>query len=162
MLAMTIIRPHWVVLAALLSFNANTFSQDTNFWVFLCFGQSNMEGFPGINPSDQEGVDARFQVLAAVDFPKMDRMKGLWYPAVPPLCRPSSGLCPADLAGLQRQQSAGIVFQPEALPRPGAQRRVTQSSGRLFRLAADAGRRGMGEMSVAPMITSLDSPPTPS
>jgi alpha-L-fucosidase len=86
-------------LAALLSFNANTISQDTNFWVFLCFGQSNMEGFPGINPSDQEGVDARFQVLAAVDFPKMDRMKGLWYPAVPPLCRPSSGLCPADYFG---------------------------------------------------------------
>lgn len=92
-------KPGWLVLAALLSFNAITFSQDTNFWVFLCFGQSNMEGFPGIEPSDKEGVDPRFHVLAAVDFPKQERKKGGWYPAVPPLCRPSSGLCPADYFG---------------------------------------------------------------
>jgi len=56
---MTIIKPRGVVLAALLAFSANPFSQDTNFWVFLWFGQSNMEGFPGIEPSDQAGVDVR-------------------------------------------------------------------------------------------------------
>ncbi len=77
----------------------NAFSQDTNFWVFLCFGQSNMEGFPGIKQEDKGPVDERFQVLATVDFPRQGRLKGNWYPASPPLCRPSSGLCPADYFG---------------------------------------------------------------
>jgi carbohydrate esterase-like sialic acid-specific acetylesterase len=88
-----------LALSGLLLLNANAFSEDTNFWVFLCFGQSNMEGFPGIDSADKEPVDARFQVFAAVDFPKRERKTGNWYPAVPPLCRPSSGLCPADYFG---------------------------------------------------------------
>jgi alpha-L-fucosidase 2 len=58
-----------------------------------------MEGFPGIEAQDTTNVDNRFQVLAAVDFPKMGRKTGNWYPAVPPLCRPSTGLCPADFFG---------------------------------------------------------------
>lgn len=90
------------VLIALLTCSAlstNVFGQDTNFWIFLCFGQSNMEGFPGIEGQDKSGVDERFQVFATVDFPKLERKKGNWYPAVPPLCRPSTGLCPADFFG---------------------------------------------------------------
>jgi len=75
------------------------FSQDQNFYIFLCFGQSNMEGFPGVEPQDTMNVDTRFQVLAAVDFPKLGREKGHWYTAVPPLCRPFTGLCPADCFG---------------------------------------------------------------
>jgi hypothetical protein len=86
-------------MAGLLSLNASAFSQDTNLFIFLCFGQSNMEGFPGIEPQDKAAVDDRFRVLAAVDFPGLNRKKGQWYPAVPPLCRPSSGLCPADYFG---------------------------------------------------------------
>lgn len=58
-----------------------------------------MEGFPGIQPEDKTAVDDRFQLLAAVDFPNLERKKGNWYPAIPPLCRPSSGLCPADYFG---------------------------------------------------------------
>ena len=58
-----------------------------------------MEGFPGIEQQDKTPVDDRFQVFAAVDFPAMGRKKGNWYPAIPPLCRPSSGLCPADYFG---------------------------------------------------------------
>ena len=88
-----------LALAGLLLLNLDAFSQDTNFWVFLCFGQSNMEGFPGIEEQDKSGVDDRFKVFATVDFPKQERKKGNWYPAVPPLCRPSSGLCPADYFG---------------------------------------------------------------
>lgn len=38
-------------------------------------------------------------MLATVDFPTLDRKKGDWYPAVPPLCRPRTGLCPADYFG---------------------------------------------------------------
>src|SRR6516225_8845738 len=88
-----------LVVAGLLLSKTSAFAQDTNFWIFLCFGQSNMEGFPGIEPQDKTNVDNRFQVLATVDFPGMDRKKDSWYPAVPPLCRPSSGLCPADYFG---------------------------------------------------------------
>ena len=74
-------------------------SNKEQFYVFLCFGQSNMEGYPGtIQPQDMT-VDSRFQMMAAVDFPDMNRVKGNWYPAVPPLCRPGCGLCPADYFG---------------------------------------------------------------
>jgi alpha-L-fucosidase 2 len=86
-------------LTGFLLLGLNAFSQDTNFWIFVCFGQSNMEGFPGIQEQDKTNVDARFQVLAAVDFQKLDRKKDAWYNAVPPLCRPSTGLCPADYFG---------------------------------------------------------------
>ena len=50
-----------------------------------------MEGFPGIEEQDKAEVE-RFKVLAAVDFPKLDRKKGNWYPAVPPCAgaRPAS------------------------------------------------------------------------
>jgi len=88
---------------------------DPNFFIFLCFGQSNMEGFPGIESQDKTGVDSRFQVLAAVDFPSLNRTKGTWYDAVPPLCRPNSGLCPADyfgrtlVAGLPKEIRVGVV-----------------------------------------------------
>src|SRR3954471_14451647 len=103
------------IVAGLLLLGANAFAQDTNFWIFLCFGQSNMEGFPGIEEQDKTGVNARFQVFATVDFPKQDRKKGNWYPAVPPLCRPSTGLCPADYFGrtlvthLPKDVKVGVV-----------------------------------------------------
>jgi hypothetical protein len=87
------------VFLVLVAFSGNAFCKDTNFWVFLCFGQSNMEGFPGIEEQDKTGVNERFQVFATVDFPKQNRAKGNWYTAVPPLCRPSTGLCPADYFG---------------------------------------------------------------
>ncbi len=88
-----------LALAGLMMLTVNASAQDKNFYVFLCLGQSNMEGFPGIQPQDAGPVDDRFQLLAAVDFPKLARTKGNWYPAVPPLCRPSTGLCPADYFG---------------------------------------------------------------
>jgi alpha-L-fucosidase 2 len=103
------------VLAASVWLQANAFAQDTNFWVFLCFGQSNMEGYPGIEEQDKGPVDGRLKVLAAVDFPRQERVKGGWYPAVPPLCRPSAGLGPVDYfartlgSNLPPRISVGIV-----------------------------------------------------
>lgn len=75
-----------------------------------------MEGFPGIESQDKTNVDERFQVLASVDFPKLAREKGHWYPATPPLCRPSTGLSPADyfgrtmVANLPRNIKVGVVI----------------------------------------------------
>ena len=88
---------------------------DPNFLVFLAFGQSNMEGFPGIEPQDQVSVDPRFRMLAAVDFPALGRQKGEWYDAIPPLCRSSTGLCPADhfgrtlVRGLPERSTVGVI-----------------------------------------------------
>lgn len=82
-----------------MSYHVTAFCQDTNFWIFVCFGQSNMEGFPGIEAQDKSGVDDRFKMFAAVDFPKHQRKQGHWYTAIPPLCRPTTGLCPADYFG---------------------------------------------------------------
>lgn len=88
------------LLAGFLSSGTAAFADpDPNFYVFLCFGQSNMEGFPGIEEQDKAAVDKRFQMLAAVDFPSLKRKAGNWYDAVPPLCRGSTGLCPADYFG---------------------------------------------------------------
>ncbi len=88
-----------LVVVGLLSLSANAYSQDKNFYVFLCFGQSNMDGFPGLRPEDKGPVDERFQVLAVVDNPELGRKKGSWYTAVPPLARPGNGICPADYFG---------------------------------------------------------------
>jgi hypothetical protein len=88
-----------LALAGLLLLNVTAFSQNTNFYIFLCFGQSNMEGFPGVQDADKTWNDDRFQMLATVDFPNLDRKKGNWYPAAPPLCRPGTGLCPVDYFG---------------------------------------------------------------
>lgn len=97
--AITKMTSRLLIFAVLVVFSVSGLPQDTNRFVFLCFGQSNMEGFPGIEEQDKGPVDERFQVLVAVDFPKQGRAKGSWYPAVPPLCRPSAGLGPADYFG---------------------------------------------------------------
>jgi hypothetical protein len=88
-----------IVLIGLLLFSANAFSQDKKFYIFLCFGQSNMEGNAKIEAQDTTNVDKRFNVLEAVDCPKLSREKGKWYTAVPPSCRCSTGLTPADYFG---------------------------------------------------------------
>ena len=77
----------------------NIRAQDQNFHIFLCFGQSNMEGFPGIPEHEKAGVDNRFQVMAAVDFTDPERGAGKWYTAIPPLSRPGAGMSPADYFG---------------------------------------------------------------
>lgn len=86
-----------IVLFALLGFRAS--AQDKNFYIFLCLGQSNMEGNAKIEPQDTVNVNSRFQVLEAVDCPGLNRKMGQWYTAVPPLCRCRTGLTPADYFG---------------------------------------------------------------
>lgn len=79
--------------------SAAAFAQDPNFHIYLCFGQSNMEGHAKIQDEDKQQVNERFRVLAAVDCPETGRKKGEWYTAVPPLSRCNTGLTPADYFG---------------------------------------------------------------
>lgn len=100
--------------AAILLSAIKSYSQDSNFYIFLCFGQSNMEGHARFEPQDTS-VDSRFQVMEAVDCPNLNRTKGNWYPAVPPLCRCYTGLSPADyfgrtlVAGLPQNIKVGVI-----------------------------------------------------
>lgn len=72
---------------------------DPNFYVYLCFGQSNMEGNATPESVDKEYVDPRFQMLACVDFSNPARKMGQWYTAYPPLVRQGTGLCVVDYFG---------------------------------------------------------------
>jgi hypothetical protein len=85
-------------LIALLLLNTRASSQDQDFYIFLCFGQSNMEGQGRIDPQDRT-VDNRFQVMEAVNCSNLGRTMGNWYVAVPPLTRCYTGLSPADYFG---------------------------------------------------------------
>ncbi|RNI29757.1 sialate O-acetylesterase [Rufibacter immobilis] len=86
------------LLAVLFWLHTAAFAQDPNFYIFLCFGQSNMEGHARFEPQDTT-ANNRFKVLEAVDCPNLGRKKGEWYPATPPLARCNTGLTPADYFG---------------------------------------------------------------
>jgi len=86
------------LLTGLFLLTTNIFAQDRDFYIYLCFGQSNMEGQGTIEEID-ETVDSDFQVMAALDCSNLGRTKGAWYTAAPPLCQCWSRLCPADYFG---------------------------------------------------------------
>ena len=71
-------------------------AQDDFFYIFLCFGQSNMVGQGKITEADKV-EDKGFLSLSAVDGP--DRKIGEWRTAVPPLCRSNTGLSLVDFFG---------------------------------------------------------------
>jgi hypothetical protein len=102
----------WFVVLLLSAAGAS--AQDPNFHIYLCFGQSNMEGAGRIEEQDKT-VDERFLVLQAVDAPNLKREKAKWYPAVPPLARGRTGISPADyfgrtmVASLPKEVRVGVV-----------------------------------------------------
>ena len=59
-------------------FKASAQEPDPNFFIYLCFGQSNMEA--GAIPAEQDKnfIDERFQFVAAVDMPRYGRTMGNW------------------------------------------------------------------------------------
>ncbi|GLB51297.1 hypothetical protein NBRC110019_03360 [Neptunitalea chrysea] len=73
-------------------------AQDSNFYIFLCFGQSNMEGQGAIEPVDTI-ANSRFKLLEAMDCPNLNREMGKWYNATPPTCQCDTKLSPADYFG---------------------------------------------------------------
>lgn len=84
-----------VVLSVL---NFSLFTQNSNFYIYLCFGQSNMEG-QGIIEAQDTSVNNRFKVYQALDCPNIGAQKGVWRIATPPLCQCYSRLSPVDYFG---------------------------------------------------------------
>ena len=110
---------------------------DPNFYIFLCFGQSNMEGNARPEAVDLASPGPRFLLMPAVDFPATDqrpaRKMGEWCEASAPLCRPNTGLTPADwfgrtlVASLPNNIKIGVIhvaiggidikgFLPDSIP----------------------------------------------
>ncbi len=71
---------------------------DPNFYIFLCFGQSNMESGGTMNDEDKV-VDERFRVMADFDNPGRGWVKDHWYHALPPLTARGRGICMIDSFG---------------------------------------------------------------
>ena len=71
---------------------------DPNFHIYLCFGQSNMEGNAQWEDVDNE-VDSRFQMLATTNFDNPKRTMGNWYTANCPIVSPVGKLGPTDYFG---------------------------------------------------------------
>lgn len=91
------------ILAVIMLFtSAAAFAQaqkpDPKFHIYLCFGQSNMEAGARPEAQDKE-IDPRFQMLAAVDNPRLNRKMGNWYVATPPINRPENNMGPVDFFG---------------------------------------------------------------
>ena len=112
-------------------------AQDPNFYIFLCFGQSNMEGAAKPEAQDLKSPGPRFLWMPAVDYPATEtlpaRKMGEWTEAIPPLCRPNTGLTPADwfgrtlVASLPENIKIGVIhvaiggidikgFLPDSIP----------------------------------------------
>jgi hypothetical protein len=71
---------------------------DPNFFIFLTFGQSNMEGVP--QPQAQDRVqDPRVRVLAYDNCANLGRVYNQWYTASPPLHACNNGVGPGDYFG---------------------------------------------------------------
>ncbi|MDR0961565.1 MAG: hypothetical protein LBM62_03245 [Mediterranea sp.] len=91
-------------------------AQDKDFHIYLCIGQSNMEGNARLTPEDKVGVSDRFRMMSAVDCPDLGREQGQWYTAVPPLARCNTGLNPDDNFGrsmvsqLPKNIKVGVVM----------------------------------------------------
>ena len=88
-----------MVLMSFVMFGSAQAAVDSNFYIFLCFGQSNMEGAARPEAEDLKSPGPRFLLMPAVDDAQRGRTMGKWCEAAAPLCRPNTGLTPADWFG---------------------------------------------------------------
>jgi hypothetical protein len=91
-------KTNFLLLIGFLLLKMSAFSQDPNFHIYLCFGQSNMGDAARAEAQDSV-VDPRFKMMSAMDCPDKGRIKGNWYTATPPICDCRAGLSPADYFG---------------------------------------------------------------
>jgi hypothetical protein len=103
------------LLAASLSFTPAAFADpDPNFYIYLAFGQSNMESGSRLEAMDRN-VDKRFQVLADFDNTSRGWKKGAWYAAEPPITARGTGFNLVDyfgrtmVANLPEKNRVGVV-----------------------------------------------------
>ena len=73
----------FLVMTAWLLTAAVVHAQDPNFYIFLCFGQSNMEGAAKPEAQDLVSAGPRFLLMPAVDDPQRGRKMGEWCEALP-------------------------------------------------------------------------------
>lgn len=140
-----------IAVLCLILLSLKTFSQDRNFYIFICFGQSNMEGNARIELRDSIAIDSRFQLLQAVDCPERGRIKNTWYTAVPPLARCGTGLTPVDyfgrtlVANLPKKVKIGIInvsvagAKIEIFQKGNYQSYLTTAPGWMKNIAAEYG-----------------------
>lgn len=98
---MTINKPTRAILllTALMLFNSSMYAQKkSNFYIYLCFGQSNMEG-QGVIETQDTVKNNRFHVFQALDCPNLGRKKATWYVAQAPNCQCYSKLSPVENFG---------------------------------------------------------------
>lgn len=79
--------------------NTSTDTADPNFHIYLCFGQSNMEGNAQWETADNDYVDPRFQMLATTNFDSPKRSLGEWHTAYCPIVSPVGKLGVSDYFG---------------------------------------------------------------
>ena len=65
-----------MMLMAIFSVAELSAETDPNFYIYLCFGQSNMEGAAKPETQDLEGISDRFLMMAAVDDAQRNRKMG--------------------------------------------------------------------------------------
>jgi hypothetical protein len=94
----SIVKAIHLVFVGFFLLTSNLFAQDPNFYIYLCFGQSNMQGSAPIQSQDKS-VNKRFKVFQALNCSNLNREKATWYTAVPPTCQCYSLLSPADYFG---------------------------------------------------------------
>ncbi len=90
---------HALMASAVLTASQIHATVDQNFYIYLCIGQSNMEGNAPVEPQDRQNVPERFKMMATVNFSNPQRQQAEWYTAVPPLVRENTGLTPMDYFG---------------------------------------------------------------
>ena len=82
-----------IILSLVIS--TSVLAQDPNFHIYLCFGQSNMEGSAEICDVDRL-PNERLLAMASMDYDNGQKAKGQWYIATPPLSQQYAGLAPSD------------------------------------------------------------------
>jgi lysophospholipase L1-like esterase len=106
-----------IIASMLLTFSLLRMSAavDENFYIYLCFGQSNTEGNANPEAVDKLTVDPRFQMLATTNFTSPARTMGEWYTATTPIAHSDARLSWVDyfgrcmVAALPATHKVGVV-----------------------------------------------------